>query len=403
MGFGCAASEMPDRVILIVVDTLRRDHLSVYGADIETPNVERLARRGVVYEHAAASFHQTSMSMGALFTGRTPSLESGDAGRTVKWISANWCGLARFLQPGEADCVPRGLRTLGEVMRDRGYWALAVVSNPFLYRPAGFHRGFDTWIELEGTHAAPLMGGGDEAHWARLRDGEHTTDAALAALSERPDDRLFLYVHYMDVHDYAMANRSYREAVEQMDRNLGRLLDFLEEEGLLEDAVIVLTSDHGERLGERHFTEGLPAHMGNPSFEPLLRIPLVWVGSGPAPDTLVRSEDVYRMLARTAGAEVQTPRQLRPEELFVSEIHYQTFRQGRWKSYWKREDDRAHLVDLAADPGEQRDVAEERPDILAAHRRRIEALGEALAAPDAPSRELDPHYQQLLRSLGYLQ
>jgi hypothetical protein len=82
---GCGAeeqpSERPEHVVLVVVDTLRRDHLSIYGAEIETPNIARLAARGAVVENALASFHQTTLSMGALFSGRTPSLESGDPAR----------------------------------------------------------------------------------------------------------------------------------------------------------------------------------------------------------------------------------------------------------------------------------------------------------------------------------
>ena len=63
----------PERIILIVADTLRRDHLSPYGSELETPAVARLARRGQVFTNAVSSFHQTTMSMAALFTGRTPS------------------------------------------------------------------------------------------------------------------------------------------------------------------------------------------------------------------------------------------------------------------------------------------------------------------------------------------
>ena len=62
-------------IFLIVVDTLRRDHVSLYGDALRTPNMERLAAEGQVFDAATASFHQTTMSMAALFTGRTPSLE----------------------------------------------------------------------------------------------------------------------------------------------------------------------------------------------------------------------------------------------------------------------------------------------------------------------------------------
>ena len=65
----------PQRIVLVVVDTLRRDALGCYGAPQPTPHIDALARRGQRFERALASYHQTSMSMAALFTGRTPSIE----------------------------------------------------------------------------------------------------------------------------------------------------------------------------------------------------------------------------------------------------------------------------------------------------------------------------------------
>jgi arylsulfatase A-like enzyme len=150
---GAGGDDPPERIVLVVVDTLRRDHLSCYGGAVETPHIDGLAQRGRVFADALASFHQTSMSMAALFTGRTPSLESGAAGATLPWSGRTWCGMARFassLEPG-GPCLPRSLPTLGEAMREAGYETLGVSSNEFLFRPAGFARGFDAWVEVGGA------------------------------------------------------------------------------------------------------------------------------------------------------------------------------------------------------------------------------------------------------------
>ena len=86
---GCNASEPepapPERIFLFVVDTLRRDHVSAYGARASTPNMDALAARGVRIDNAFAAYHQTTMSMAALFTGRTPALEK--ASSLKKYVS----------------------------------------------------------------------------------------------------------------------------------------------------------------------------------------------------------------------------------------------------------------------------------------------------------------------------
>jgi arylsulfatase A-like enzyme len=127
---------------VIVVDTLRADHLSPYGSSLSTPNVARLAARGQVFTNVTASFHQTSMSMGALFTGVTPSIESDRREKPLEWTGRTWCGMARFSTAADREgCLPAGLDTLGAAMTRAGYHTVGVVSNPFLFRPAGFDRG----------------------------------------------------------------------------------------------------------------------------------------------------------------------------------------------------------------------------------------------------------------------
>lgn len=403
---GCGPAKPPERIVLIVVDTLRRDHLSVYGSESETPNVERLARAGTVYEHAISSFHMTTMSMGALFTGRTPSLESGTAERPVVWNPQNWCGLARFAAPDAQGCIPTSLRTLGESMRDQGYWTLGVASNPFTQAPAGFERGFDAWVELKSGTQRRRRAATPEyrKEVVRSRSGETVTAAAIEALSRRPSDRFFLYVHYMDAHDWVLAGESYEEMVGRMDRALGGLLDYLESEGLMEGAVIVFTADHGEALDEQHWIRATPQHLGNPSFEQLLEIPLIVVGATlERADEPMRGEDVFRFLLHVAGVDAVSESGLEPGELFLSERVWRVYREGGWKSYWHRTTDEFHLVRLETDPAERHDVASSHPDVAAAHRRRIAELSEAMAAPNATTRPIPPFFIELLRSLGYVE
>jgi hypothetical protein len=403
---GCAGSERPERIVLIVIDTLRSDQLALYGGPAKTPHLDRIARRGQVLRTSVASFHQTSMSMGALFSGRTPSLESGVAGAPLEWNGSNWCGLARFGSPGGDTCIPAGLSSLGEVMRDQGYWTLGVSANILTFGNAGFQRGFDAWHEVKiGSTIGPLtlLADGLE-RWAVLRSGEYVNRMVLDALDRRTTDRFFLYVHYMDVHDWHVRRRSYLESIEIADRFVGEVLDRLEAEDLLDGTAFVVVGDHGEAFDESHVLPATPRHAGNPSFQQLLEVPLIVAGAQIEDSgALFRTEDVGRLLRQIAGAPDPAGSDLEPGELLVTELEWQTYLRGKWKSFRRRSDGAVTLIDLHADPGEQRDVAAEHPEILSEHRRRVQELTTSLAAPLASDVLVsEPDYERL-RVLGYVE
>jgi arylsulfatase A-like enzyme len=401
---GCAPAQAPpERIILIVVDTLRLDHVSAYGGEAaRTPNIDALAASGHAHPGFSASFHQTSMSMAALFTGRTPSLEAGDRARPLGWNGRTWCGLARFARPGEAGCVPRQLPTLAARLREAGYWTAGVVTNRLLFRPAGFDRGFDRWIELPDPDTVAAEPGGRDA--IRLTPAREVNRAAQGVVTSAPSDRFFLYLHYMDVHDHLLWRKSYKAMVEGLDMEIGRFMEGLEVMGLLEDAVVVLVSDHGERFDETHFVRGGPKHNGNPSFEEVLRVPLIVTPASASPQAdWLRGDDLHHHILDLAGAAGKGPRDLEPGELFLSELKWQTYRRGRWKSYQPRVRGALRLVDLDADPGEAHNVASEHPDVVAAHNARMRSLTKQLASGHRSTEGLDEADRRRLKALGYLE
>jgi len=395
----------PRRIILIVVDTLRRDALSCYGGSVPTPHIDALAKRGQRISHELASFHQTTMSMGALFTGKNPSLETGQDRATVGWNGRTWCGLSRFAQDArEKGCIPHAIATLGERMRQAGYTTLAVVTNPLLFRPAGFSRGFDRWIELSDRTAPSIRTrSGMTVHRSSPASKVHSWVRKL--LDTRKTDRFFLYLHYMDVHDYRLWHKPYAVMVAEIDEAIGNLVDLLQDRNLLDGTVVILTGDHGERLGETHWTRGRRGHRGNPSFEEVLEIPLiVWPARFPNPRASMRSQDLFDSLLRLAGLRLEPkPALLRKDELFLSEMHWQTYRQGRWKSFRNRKDGTFSLIDLENDPEERTDVASRFPAVVRKHTERVEQLVRALGAPSTPKQRLSPEDRQRLEALGYLE
>jgi len=404
----CGERDGPDRIILIVADTLRRDVLSPYGSEIATPNLQRLADQGSVFENAISSFHQTTMSMSALFTGRTPSLETGDRSTIVPWTSRGWCGLARLAESPEDTCIPRGLDTLAEDLKRAGYETLGIQSNWFIFRPYGYEQGFDTWIEV-GEKERP-KGRQSRAALAALRRGDRVNEQAVAALQQRQSDRFFLYVHYVDPHDYTIRPdlKSYADGVRYLDRVVGDLLAKLREAALLENAVVIFTSDHGESFAERddHPLPALPRHFGNPSFDSVLKVPLII--SPPQPrDTagLIRGQDMYSLIREIAGLPPSAAADTAPDEIFLAEQYYQTYRRGRWKSSWARNEGRMALFDLHQDPGETQNVADSHPGIVQQHRDRIAELTQSLStsvSEDELDAGLSPDEEDRLRALGYI-
>ena len=413
MLFACAAvatamvlrSPPPERIVLVVIDTLRRDRVGAYGGPVPTPNIDAFAAEGTVFRRAYGAFHQTSMSMAALFTGRTPSLESRVPGQVLAWTGRTWCGLSRFAASATDSCVPAGVATLPEVLREAGYHTAGVVSNLLLFRPSGYEQGFDEWIQVGATEqqARTAQAGGAMLYDPKRTAGNHVNQEVRAWLARRSGDRFFLYVHYMDAHDWKMQHLPYEDGVRRVDRHVGELRKILEETGLLEGSVVVLTADHGEGLGESHPLPALPLHMGNPSYEPVLAVPLiVWPRIDADRDRFMRSDDTSRLIRSLARLDGEVRPDLESDELFLTEQMFRTYRRGRWKSVWKRAQDRPVLFDLEADAGEERDVAAAHPEEVAAHRSRIDELSRRLGGEStatAPS----PEDLERLRALGYVE
>lgn len=411
---------IPDRIVLIVVDTLRRDYLSCYGSTIPTPHIDALATRGQLFTNALSSYHATTMSMAALFTGQIPSISSGDPDRSLPVTGATWCGLSRFAERGSKDqCVPRGVPTLAEQLGAAGYWTVGVVSNSLLFRPYGYDRGFREWIQVGRP-------------WREPNHADAVNQAVGDWLKRRPSDRFFLYVHYMDVHDRMPKGSvfdptlvdvetqvaAYGASVVATDTAVGQLLGTLEAAGLVEGAAIILTGDHGEALGETRTQRSVCGHSGNPSFEPVLRVPLIVVPeTGDDATRLIRTDDVFRMIKRLAGLPTPKRGELAPDELLLEEVKFRTYRKGDWKSIWPRGNPiafdrlpdnyfghltRPVLFNLANDPNETADMADHYPAILATHRKRIDELTQQLSARPVDSEGLSPLDRKRLQELGYL-
>jgi arylsulfatase A-like enzyme len=429
---GCRGSSRPSppaRVVLVSIDTLRADHLGCYGYGRPTsPGLDALAREGVLFEDVSAPSPWTLPSHASLLTGLYPSrhgLKAHD----------------RYL--------PATVPTLASILGRAGYVTAAVVNSHNLGPRFGLDRGFQEFSYVEET-------AGQQAPSAGI------TDQAAAWLRRYRERRLFLFVHYYDVHsDYRSLARydeqfvspyggaadgttaqlmAFREGrvrlgaadaahlvdlydagIRQMDDELGRLVSFLREERMLDGTLLVVTSDHGEEFLER----GGVLH-GRTQFQEVMRVPLLMRGPGlsagrraatpvslvdvmptllgrlevPAPPGL-DGEDLAPLLRGEGG-------RLAERALFGEADHNnaepdvtRAVRRGRYKLHLDRRTGKRALFDLAQDPGERVDRLAAEPATAADLGARLERFMQIRGEAGPPSR-LTPEEIEKLRSLGYV-
>lgn len=451
---GCSSQDSRPNVIIIMVDTLRADYLGTYGFEGEiSPNIDALAAESVQFDNCIAQAPWTSPSIASFVT----SLHAQNH------CVANGYGLfCEVIEDEYAwETLPDEATTMAEVFRDSGYETAGFVGNWVVKSKFGFAQGFDTYVEPQG----------DEQH---IDEDSFLFDQAAQWLSQRRGGRPFLlYLHLMDVHapyrltadgmtavrdspslgkdralteqeiadrplhlgarirwpDPSMARRlrnwkkAYGAGVHGFDRQLGGFLDLLREEQVLDDAVVVFVSDHGEEFVEH----GAWEH-GKTYYNQALQVPLLLrlpgaERAGQRVDGLVSLIDVMPTLLGLAGIEQGLP-PMQGQDLvpavfgepssgeawaFASALPEETAsivaQSEELKLILDLETGAAELYDLVEDPGEQRNIAPERADLLDRMQQKVQAHLESLGSFPSfrpTSTALSDEDIEKLRSLGYV-
>jgi arylsulfatase A-like enzyme len=269
----------PPNVLLVTLDTTRAGHLGAYRYDRDTsPNLDRLALEGRVYERAYSTCSWTLPAHASLFTGRFPSSHGATHDPAGSLILAE--EVPDQSPALRANPLDASLTTLAERLTAAGYRTGAVVAGPWLLRVFGLGRGFEHYDDA----------GADSSAGRRAQD---VSDAALAWIERHAAEPFFLFLNYFDPHSpyqdpdgldrmfeprpgvpqAAGAERlpeRYDGEIRYMDLHLGRVLDRLRELELYDVSWIVVTGDHGEMLGE-HDLHGHGAGL----WEQELRVPLI--------------------------------------------------------------------------------------------------------------------------------
>lgn len=430
--FFFARSPLPDHprnVILISIDTLRADHLGLYGYERDTsPNLDAFAKEAVVFEQAIAQSSWTLASHVSLLTSQYPSAH-GIVDRD------------NVIYPSK--------ETLPEIMKKNGYRTAAFVGGGDMSEVFGYGQGFDMYDDHAENDGFP---------W-RTSSFIRTFSSALSWLKDRGDKPFFLFVHGYDVHDpyrspgpferamksfeydgplkdyslssviqedpkavitkiykkegsafiveddgseiplaqedFAYVQDKYDAGILYTDALLERFFSDLKRMGLYEDAIIIVMSDHGETLGDalsREGSEGDRLIGHGLLYDEITRVALLMKHPDIPPgrvETQVQLIDLMPTLADSLGllvperakAQMQGVSLMpllegRAEEgfneyAFSEERRDQSkfVRSRRWKLVHEKE---AYLLyDLQEDPRETRNVADEHPDVTAEMKERL--------------------------------
>jgi arylsulfatase A-like enzyme len=417
-------------LLLVSLDTLRADHVGAYGADLPmTPELDRAAADGAVFEQAFATYPSTPGSHMTMLTGLYPATH-----RVI----------------GPLDVLPPDLPTLPQILGAHGYQTAAYTEDGMLVASAGFARGFGYYHENKGSTI-----------WDASGQVDVTFPGGLRWLEAHRGELFFLFLHTYQVHEpyspppafnlfttYQQDGRAvpiteatpvairdrhaYAGEVRYTDSELGRVLTGLAALGELDRTLVVVTSDHGEEFWEH----GWKAH-DETLYDEVLRVPLILRAPGlvpagrriatqvslvdlaptlldllgiPAP-AIVQGRSLVPLLRDPAApgfAERAVFAELRKRS---KQIELLAARTPARKWIWRQGGRGAPLevYDLATDPRERQSVASPalaaEGEVLRGHFRELVTARapQATTTPSGPPPTLDPQTHDKLRALGYLE
>lgn len=409
-----AASNSKPNVVVITIDTLRADHLGVYGdKDIQTPSIDQLARSGARFTHAYTPVPITLPAHTSIFTGSYP--------------------MATGMHDFSGNKLSPKIPTLATVLSRNGYQTAAFIGAAVLDSRFGLNQGFATYFDhfnfnrLDETNL-------DQAE----RRGDVVMNEALAWMKSRSfhsGQPFFLWVHLYDPHfpytppePYATRYRThpYDGEIAFADAQVGRLLAYLKEQRLDADSVIVLAADHGEGLGEH----GEKTH-GFFVYNSTLHVPLLIKIPGGAPRVIedgvslvdimptvlqelrisvpptVQGRSLLSLILGRIGQPSGSASQLYSETyLPLLHFHWSQLRAYQSRGLKYIDAPRPELYDTRTDPRElknlytarQSDAHEMHDSLFSLLRRFTPAGGNTVAEKELT----DPALLERLRSLGYV-
>jgi len=442
-------AQRPKAIVLILIDALRADHLGTYGSTQNlTPSLDALARRAYLFENAWATSSWTRSSVASLFTSQYP----GSLGVL-----------------GARDALPPDSPTLAELLKAHGgYQCVGISTNRNAGENFGYDKGFGSFFRPSLEHSYP------DDHPMAIAEGV-TTEALEWLRTWDGETPFFMFLHYVDPHDPYLPHPGllsatepagrfdgsrrrlkrmkklerqsksqitepdlerirylYAGEVKYCDRWIGKLAEGLQDLGIMEEALLIVTADHGESLWDH----GRRGH-GWDLYEETLRVPLLVKWPEMEDSEAARITDLVSLIDVSptilAAAGIPVPREFQGRSLLpllkgkdpgymsrhlYAEIDYngrnfEAIRNESSKLIRDRTkstfDESAYeLFDLSSDPGEKENLTGRAPEVEvhlkdALRRRAHVASMDPAQRRRIPLGELDPDTLKALRGLGYIE
>ena len=442
-----ASAQQQPNVLFILVDDMGWTDLEGYGSDLhQTPRIDALAEQGMRFTSAYSASPVCSPTRASIMTGKHPA----KLHMTIWREAAKRPPLNRpLVAPITRDSLPHDEVTIAEVLHDAGYmtahvgkWHLGTAeyypqTQGFDYNVGGtlwgapqtFFYPYSGSQTFSGPRYVPHLGGGQTGEYLTDR----LTSEAIRILRNERGKPFFMHLAFHTVHTpiegkpaivdgyrqqirdgMLHRNPQYAAMVHALDENVGRVLDTLDDLGVADNTLVILTSDNGgyvNKFDGMQVTDNTPLRSGKGSlYEGGIRVPAIirWPGvtrSGAESDVPISSIDYYRTILSVAGLSgdreynrtvdgIDLTPLLRDPDLIPDRaalyFHYPHYyattspvsglRVGDWKLLRYYEDSRVELYNLADDLGERRNLAGENPEIAAALTERLEAWWDQMGA-----------------------
>jgi len=239
------AQSKDTNLVFVVIDTLRADRIHSYGYPRETsPVMDHLANTGIRFARTISQSSWTKVSMASLWTGTWP----------------NRNGISRW-----SHSLPNEVTMPAEIFQQAGFETAGIWRNGWVAPTFGFQQGFDHYVRPQPSAGPERFQKRTPSASQLVGTDEDLTMSAVEFLRAYGHQRFFLYLHYMDVHQYAYDEISgkfgtsysdvYDNSIHWVDRNIGAVLKELQQRDLQRKTVIVVAADHGEGFRE-HGLEG---------------------------------------------------------------------------------------------------------------------------------------------------
>jgi len=429
----CTTTEAPPNLVIVMVDTLRPDHLGYHGYALPTsPQIDALAGRATVFMNHHSHSSRTGPAVASVFTGLHPR-SHGVLDPLTHFDSRGTLAATR--------------ETLAETLKDNGYGCFGYVGNPNVSPRFGFSQGFDRY-ELLTPGVAPEV--------------NRLADEAMGAQG----GPFFMYLHYMEPHSSYRAPELYREMfvtpgysgpitgehkqlddivagrfrpgradvnqlealydqeIRYFDDMFGELLGSIERHGLADNTIVVFMSDHGEEF----LDHGSALH-GYTLYQEQLRVPMFIYDprreGATRVDALTRHVDFLSTILDVLGISAATPQQgvslvpwMEGRETSaasgpvyaqvslraVKTVDVVSFEKGGWKIIVNKLPEQTYeLYRVNEDPGEQRNLRHDDPAITQLVGDQLMKFEKSLPRADVQTVDLTDEEVKRLKSLGYIQ